>query len=154
MFYSYQNKKLIESKFRHYKSQLRRCLHGISFRAKWNYFILVSGANFLQLFTWCNPKINSLGVLSNCGHFDKNEISFGVIKYRKNSTSNEIIWKETSPHAFISSKLKWLVFTEWKEPSFHLRSNVMKANVNRISVMVGWIFISGRFHFGSHANFL
>ena len=44
--------------------------------------------------------------------FDKNEISFRVIKY-VNTTRNEILWKETSAHSFISSKQKRLAFTEW-----------------------------------------
>ena len=45
------------------------------------------------------PKRNSSQVLFHCGHFDRNEISFRVIKY-VNATRNEIIWKETSAHAW------------------------------------------------------
>ena len=37
-------------------------------------------------------------------HIDKDETSFWVIKCHVNSTRNEIIRKETSGHAFISSK--------------------------------------------------
>ena len=54
--------------------------------------------NFLSLFTWYKPKWNSLRVLFHCGHFDKNEISFRLIKYHVNTTRNEIIWKETFAH--------------------------------------------------------
>ena len=45
------------------------------------------------------PKRNSSQVLFHCGHFDRNEISFRLIKY-VNATRNEIIWKETSAHAW------------------------------------------------------
>ena len=41
------------------------------------------------------------------------KIHFGGIKYHANTTRNEIIWKETSGHAFVSSKRKWLAFTDW-----------------------------------------
>ena len=46
----------------------RGCLHEISFRAKWNIFISVSGV--LKLFTCYNPKWNSLPVSFHCRHFD------------------------------------------------------------------------------------
>ena len=36
----------------------------------------------------------------------------------------------------------------------HLFPPAMKSNVNRICFMVGWNFVSGRFHFGSHVNTL
>ena len=52
-------------------------------------------------FTWYNPKYN------------RNEISFWVIKYHVNTTRNDIIRKETSAHMFTLSKQKWLAFTEW-----------------------------------------
>ena len=34
----------------------------------------------------------------------------------------------------------------------HFISPAMKSNVNRTCFMVGWNFVSGRFHFGSHVN--
>ena len=36
----------------------------------------------------------------------------------------------------------------------HLISPTLKSDVNRISFMVGWNFVSGRFRFGSHVNTL
>ena len=38
--------------------------------------------NFLYMFTGNTPKWNSLRVLSHCGPFDRNEISFWVINVR------------------------------------------------------------------------
>ena len=40
------------------------------------------------------------------GHFDRKEILFWVIKCHVDNIRNEIIRKETSPHAFIPSKQK------------------------------------------------
>ena len=78
------------------------------FRAKWNIFILVSGH-----FLWTVYMIHAeLQMSVPCGHFDRNEISFRMMKYHVNTTWNEIIWKEKSVHAFISSKQKWLAFSD------------------------------------------
>ena len=40
------------------------------------------------------------------------------------------------------------------ETKFHFILPAMRSNVNRISFTVGWNFISGGFHFGSHVNTL
>ena len=78
-----------ESCYKQWLSKPRGCLLEISFRLKWNIFISVS-CDFLQLFIWYNPKWNSLPVLYHCGHFDRNEISFRVIKHHVNTTRNEM----------------------------------------------------------------
>ena len=58
--------------------------------------------NFLYMFTGNTPKWNSLRVLSHCGPFDRNEISFWVINVSSALPRNEIIRKETYAHANIS----------------------------------------------------
>ena len=60
-----------------------------------------------------NSKWSSLRMLCDCGHFDRNEIWFQVIKYHVDNTRNEITRKNTSAHVFISLKQKWLDFIEW-----------------------------------------
>ena len=82
-------------------------------------------------------------VLFHCGHFDKSEISFRVIKFIS-TTPNKIIRKETSAHAFILSKPELLAFTvsagfsrTSPETKFYFILPTMKSNVNRIYFMVG-----------------
>ena len=57
------------------------------------------------------------------------------------------------------SKNDWLLLngpfiSDLPRNEIHFNSPAMKSNVNRIPFMVGWNFISGRFHFGSHVNTL
>ena len=115
-----------ESCYKQWLSKPRGCLLEISFRLKWNIFISVS-CDFLQLFIWYNPKWNSLPVLYHCRHFDRNEISFRVIKHHVNTTRNEIISKEN----LHMRKQDWLTFTYWavylwslpKQNSFYFARN-------------------------------
>ena len=81
-----------------HKGKLRGCSHEISFQAKWNIFVVVSGQVLITAYMIRPRMRNLLRVLFYCGHFDRNEISFRVIKYHVNTTRNETIWKETSAH--------------------------------------------------------
>ena len=125
------------------------------FHSGWNeIFSFRCLVNFLQLFTWYKPKWNSLRVLFHCGHFDRNEISLRMINYYGSTTLNEIIWKETSAHAFISSKQKWLAFIEWtvflghpqNEISFHFAPNQYCEQ--------NFIYGALKFHSGSYIDSL
>ena len=88
-----------------------------------------------------------------CDHFDRNEISFRVINCHINTNRNEIVRKETSVHAFISSKEDWLLIGFcWigrfsrtiSKTKFHFISATIKRNVNKIS-----LYGAFKFHLGS-----
>ena len=90
---------------------LRGCLHEISFRAKWNIFILVSGQFRIAVYMIQTEMKLIAGAISV--DFISFPISFRVIKYHVNTTRDKIIWEETCVHAFISSKQQWFALNEW-----------------------------------------
>ena len=86
-------RKLVPSKV----NALRGCLQEISFRVKWNIFILVSGQFFITAYMiQAKMKLNS-GVIS-LQSFWKKRTSFPVTRHHLNTSQNETIWKETSAY--------------------------------------------------------
>ena len=108
--------------------RVRGCLLGSWFCLKWN--ISVSSQLLTTVYMMRTKMKFILCVISF--HFERNEILLWVIKYHTKTTRNEIIWKETSAHAFISSKQKWLALDcfSWTTPEMkhHFILLVMKYN--------------------------
>ena len=71
----------------HIRNEMNSNRYEISFRLKISLRCSVSS---LLVFTWIEAKWNSKRYGFHIGHFDRNEISFRVIKYRVNTTRNEI----------------------------------------------------------------
>ena len=123
-------------------------------------FISMSGQFLLTVYI-IKPEMkliaDVLSLLSFWLFFARN--SFLLLRFHVNTTRNEIRWKETSTHVFVSSKQGWMTFTTCRLSrttlalKFQFISPAMKSNAN-ISFMKGWNFILGRFHFGSHINSL
>ena len=110
---------------------------------------------------WYKTKLNLVPLLFLYDHFDRNEIPFRVTNCHVKTNRNEIIRKETSVHAFISSKQEWLVFAEWAVflgPS--PKQNFISFRPQLKVLQIGFIYmvrlnsVLGRFHFEFHVNSL
>ena len=136
------------------------CLNEIWFREKWDIFILVSG-QFLRTVYMIQPKMKLIaGVVPLRSCWQKWKFIFGD----KISSIHYPKWNHMKGNIFAYVyfiKAKMIGFF-WigrfsratPETKFHFISPAMKGDVNRISLMVGWNFIFGRFHFGPHVNTL
>ena len=71
----------------HIRNEMNSNRYEISFRLKISLRCSVSS---LLVFTWIEAKWNSKRYGFHIGHFDRNEISFRVIKYHVNTTRNEM----------------------------------------------------------------
>ena len=105
------------------------------------------------------PEMKFIRVLLRCGHFDRNEILFHIIKYHVNTTQKWIHMKGNicAYVYFIKTKMVgfyWMSRFSWitADTKFHFISPAMKSNGNGISFMISWNFILGISHFGSDVN--
>ena len=87
-------------------------LHEVSFRAKCNIFISVSGQFLITVYI-TQPEMRLIAVSILFRSFWQKWNFISGDKLSCNTTRNEIIRKEASAHAFYSSKQEWLAFTEW-----------------------------------------
>ena len=130
------------------------CLHEISFRAKWNVFVSVSGQSLVTIYmgtsrseTYCGSYFIAVILREMKFHFgDKISCKYypkwNYMKGNICTCVKKIDWNLRNG-TFISHHPR---------NEIHLISPAMKSKVNRICFMVGWNFVSGRFHFGSHVN--
>ena len=124
------------------------CLHEISFRAKWNVFVSVSGQSLVTIYmstsrseTYCRCYFIAVILTEMKFHFG-DKIGKYYPKWNICTCVKKIDWNLRNG-TFISYHPR---------NEIHLISPAMKSNVNRICFMVGWNFVSGRFHFGSYVN--
>ena len=134
------------------------CLHEISFRMKWNIFISVS-SQFLITVYMIKPEMKLIaGVISLRSFWQKWNFSSGdKISCKHYSKWNHMEGNNCTCVYFIKTKMTGLYWMGCfsrtiPETKFHFISPVVKSKVNRISFLVGWYFILGRIHFGSHVN--
>ena len=130
------------------------CLHEISLWANLNNFSSVSG-QFFVTFCVIQPEMKlTAGVTSLRSLWQKwNFVPDDTIFCKDYPKWNHV--KENICTCFYFIKTKMIGFYRidrfsWNIPEkkFDLISPAMKSNVNKISFMVGWNFISGRFYFG------
>ena len=124
----------------------------VRFHFGWNeIFTFQCLVNFLKLLTWCNPKRKSLqsfrqkwnfisGDKIACKHYPK----WNHVKRNICICINKNDWLLPNG-SFISDQ-------PWND--IHFISPVMKSNLNVISFMLDWDFVSGRFQFLPHVNIL
>ena len=132
--------KLLDMKF-------RGCLHEISFRAKWNIFISVSG-QFLVTVYMIQPEIKLIAdVISLRSFWQK----WNLISGDKISCKHYPKWNHMKGNICTCvNKNDWLLFSGpfiSGHPRNEIRfiSPTMKSNINRISFIVDWNFVSGDF---------
>ena len=122
----------------------------ISGKTKWSHFGVWSIS--YNCFHHTTQNEDHWGCYFNAVILLEIKFHFQVTKYHVNTTRSEIMRKETSSLAFISSKREWLTFTKW---DVFLRPSPKR---NFISFRPQWkqdLFYSGlNFHFGSHVNTL
>ena len=139
---------------------LGRCLNEISFREKWDILILVSG-KFLRTVYMVQREMKLIaGVVPLRSCWQKWKFILGD----KMSCRHYPKWNHMKENIFayvyfIKAKMigfYWIGRSSRATPEtkFHFISLTMKSDVNRISLMVGWNFIFGRFHCGPHVNTL
>ena len=133
---------------------LRGCLHEISFRAKWNIFISLSG-QFLVTVYIIQPRMKLVsGVVSLRSFWQKwNFISSDKISCKHYPKQNQMKGNICT----CVNKNDWFLYngsfiSGYLRHEIRFISPAMKSNVNRISFTVDWNFVLGRFHFGSHVN--
>ena len=134
---------------------LRGCLHEISFWGKWNIFISVSGQSLITVYM-TQPELKLVVGLISLQSFWQKWNFISVDKICKQHPK----WNHIKINICACvSKNDWLLVngpltSDHPRNEIHFISPVMESNVYGIPFMVGWNFISGRFHFGSHVNTL
>ena len=122
----------------------------ISGKMKWSHFGVWSIS--YNCFHHTTENENHWGCYFNAVILTEMKFHFQVTKYHVNTTQSEIIRKEASALAFISSKQEWLTFTIW---AVFLRPSPKR---NFILFRPQWkqnLFYSGfNFLLGSHVNTL
>ena len=137
-----------------YNKSLKFRLHEISFRAKWNIFILVS-SQFLITVYMIQPEMKLIAGTILLRSFSQ---KWNFILVDKTSCKHYPKWNHMKGKICTCvNKNDWLLLNEllisdYPRNEINFISPVMKNNVNKISFMVSWNFVSGRFYFGSHVN--
>ena len=133
---------------------IRGCLHEISFRAKWNIFISVSG-QFLITVYMIQPEMKLVaGVISLRSFWQK----WNFISDDKISCKHYPKWNHMKGNICTCvNRNDWLLpngpfISDHPRNEIRFISPAIKSNVKRISFMADWNFVSGRFHFGCHVN--
>ena len=133
---------------------LRGCLHEISFRVKWKILISVSGQFLITVYI-IQPEMKLVtGVISLRSFWQK----WNLISGEKISCKHYLKWYKMKGNICTCvNKNDWLLLngpfiSGHSRNEIHFISPAMKSNVNRISFMVDWNFVSGRFHFVSDVN--
>ena len=135
---------------------LRGCLHGISFRAKWNIFISAS-VQFLIIVYMIQPEMKLIAGGISLQSFWK---KWNFISGHKTPYKHYPKWNHMKRNiCTCRNKIDWLFLNgvfilDHPRNELHFISPSIKSNVNRISFRVGWNFNSGRFHFGYLVNIL
>ena len=148
------NSRFLISKPHKYHIWLRGCLHEISFLAKWNIFISVSGQFFITIYMIKTEMKLTAGVISLWSFWQK----WNLISGEKILCKHYPKWNHMKGNICTGvNKNDWLLLNGPFISGYHryeirFISTAMKSDVNRIYFMVDWNFISVRFHFGSHIN--
>ena len=135
---------------------LRGCLHEISFRVKWNIFISVS-CQFLVIVYMIQPETKLIAGVTSLRSFRQ---KWNFISGDKISCTHYPKWNHMKRNICTCvNKNDWLFFNEpfisdYPRNDIHFISPAMKSNVNGISLMVDWDFVSVRFHFRARINTL
>ena len=129
----------------------RGCLHGISFRAKLNTFILMSG-QFLITVYMIQPEMKLIaGAISLRSFWQK----WNFISGDKISCKHYPKWNHMKGNiSTCVNKNDWPFISDYPRNKIQFISTAMKSDINRIFFIACWNFVSGRFHFGSHVNTL
>ena len=132
LMWTYSNSLKLE--YVHMRGEMNSNRHEISFRLKISLRCSVSS---LLVFTWIEAKWTAKRYGFHIGHFDRNEISFRVIKYHVNTTRNEM---PTHVHQNIRS------FWNSVKTKFHVNRTCFHAGLWNLKTV--WV------HFASRVNAL
>ena len=133
---------------------LRGCLHEISFRVKWNILISVSGQFLITVYI-IQPEMKlAMSVISLRSFWQK----WNFVSGKKISCKHYLKWYKMKRNICTCvNKNDWFLLNGpfilgHSRNEIHFISPALKNSINRISFMVDWNFVSGRFHFRSDVN--
>ena len=131
-------------------TSIRGCLHEISFLAYSDILILVSGQSLIITVYITQPEMKLIAVVISLRSFwhELNFISRDKMSCKHYPKLNKIKGNICACLYFIKTKIIGFYsigrFSQTTpETKFHSILPAMRSNVNRISFMVGWNFISG-----------